>query len=98
MVRSADEPQALHLFHLIRGEASIDVIRTYIDEIEATDAGTSHSMRKLQDINQRINTEEAKPSFRRKVMDIRYLCGDAPFELLSRPRTYVTEDNNLVKL
>lgn len=100
VIRSADESQALRLLDLIRSEASSEQIRSYIDDtlttMEGTDKGTRDTVGKLQDIRQRISIEGVNPSFRRKVMDVHYLCDDAPFKVPARPWTSVTEDDDLV--
>ncbi|BDD60450.1 hypothetical protein MAP00_005578 [Monascus purpureus] len=100
VIRSADESQALRLLDLIRSEASSEQIRSYIDDtltaMEGTDKGTRDAVDKLQDIRQRISIEGVNPSFRRKVMDVHYLCDDAPFKVPARPWTSVTEDDDLV--
>lgn len=43
-----------------------------------------------------INVEGTTPAFRRKVMDIHYLCDEAPISVPARPWTDVTGDSDLV--
>ena len=100
LVRSADEPHSLHLLDLIRQEASPDVIRAYIDDtlttMESSSVESNQTLNKLQDIRHQISIEDASPAFRRKVMDIHYLCDDAPFKVPARPWTHITDDKDLV--
>ena len=52
---------------------------------------------KLEDVRQMLNVSGAgPPSFRRKVMDIHYLCDEAPCKVPAKPWTNVTEDDDLV--
>lgn len=52
---------------------------------------------KLEDVRQMLNVSGAgPPSFRRKVMDIHYLCDEAPCKVPAKPWTSVTEDDDLV--
>lgn len=51
---------------------------------------------KLEDVRQKLNVEGTGPSFRRKVMDIHFLCDEAPFKVPAKPWTSVTEDDDLV--
>lgn len=43
-----------------------------------------------------INVEGTTPAFRRKVMDIHFLCDEAPISVPAKPWTDVTADNDLV--
>lgn len=43
-----------------------------------------------------INVEGTGPTFRRKVMDIHFLCDSAPCEVPAKPWTRVTADADLV--
>jgi hypothetical protein len=43
-----------------------------------------------------INVEGTTPAFRRKVMDIHYLCDEAPINVPAQPWTEVTKDSDLV--
>jgi hypothetical protein len=47
-------------------------------------------------MRQLINLEGSTPVFRRKVMDIHYLCDDAPCAVPAEPWTRVTADADLV--
>lgn len=52
---------------------------------------------KLEDVRQMLNVSgTGPPSFRRKVMDIHYLCDEAPCKVPAKPWTSVTEDDDLV--
>ena len=101
MVREADERKALDLLEIIRDNASPDEIRTFINKtLSALDTSTSRASAlaavKLEDMRDLINVEGTTPAFRRKVMDIHYLCDEAPISVPARPWTDVTEDSDLV--
>ncbi|KAJ5484546.1 hypothetical protein N7453_012014 [Penicillium expansum] len=106
LVREANEPDALHLLTIIRHNAPADEIRAYINETLASltsstsdSTSTAHkqeTVAKLEDMRQLINVEGTGPTFRRKVMDIHYLCDSAPCEVPAAPWTRVTADADLV--
>lgn len=100
LIRKADEQQALRLLDIIRRNASPEEIRAYINEtlanLDAAEKGSQEAVSKLEDMRRLINVEGASPAFRRKVMDIHYLCDEAPCKVPARPWTSVTEDNDLV--
>ncbi|CAG8217854.1 unnamed protein product [Penicillium olsonii] len=102
LVREANESHALHLLTIIRHNAPADEIRAYIND-------TLHSLNrnddtpkkeqtitKLEDMRHLLNVEGSTPAFRRKVMDIHYLCDDAPCTVPAEPWTNVTADGDLV--
>ncbi|CAI7577430.1 unnamed protein product [Penicillium discolor] len=105
LVREANESDALQLLTIIRHNAPADEIRAYINETLAsltstsTSTSTAHkqeTIAKLEDMRQLINVEGTGPTFRRKVMDIHYLCDSAPCEVPAKPWTRVTADVDLV--
>lgn len=100
LVREADESKALHLLDIIRHDVPADEIRSYIDEtlsdLGSSDKASHETVVKLEDMRDLINVEGTSPAFRRKVMDIHYLCDEAPFQVPARPWTTVTEDSDLV--
>ncbi|KAG2010734.1 hypothetical protein GB937_007703 [Aspergillus fischeri] len=102
VIRTADEPHALKLLEIIRKNATAEEIRAFIDETlirldgEGQGAGYGQAVQKLEDVRRTIDVEGADPSFRRKVMDIHYLCDEAPCKVPAKPWTSVTEDEDLV--
>jgi hypothetical protein len=100
VIRSADEPHALKLLEIIRKNATAEEIRAFIDEtlirLDGEGAGYGQAVQKLEDVRRTIDVEGADPSFRRKVMDIHYLCDEAPCKVPAKPWTSVTEDSDLV--
>lgn len=100
LVREADESKALQLLDLIRRNAPPHELRTYINEtltdLGTADKATPETVGKLEDVRDLINVEGATPAFRRKVMDIHYLCDEAPLKVPAHPWTSVTEDSDLV--
>lgn len=61
-----------------------------------TDPGREERIRTLHDARETLNVEGTGPSFRRKVMDIHFLCDEAPFKVRAAPWTAVTQDDDLV--
>lgn len=82
LIRSADQAQALKLLDIIRANASTEDVGQYIDEtlagIEKHEKGSQETVNKLQGIRQSSDVEGTGPTYRRKVMDIHYLCDAAP--------------------
>jgi hypothetical protein len=103
LVREANESDALNLLAIIRHNAPADEIRAYINKTLSSLATNSTSpahkqetVAKLEDMRQLINVEGNGPTFRRKVMDIHFLCDSAPCEVPAKPWTRVTADADLV--
>lgn len=108
LVREADESKALQLLDRIRGNAPPSEIRAYINDTlsslsaAATAAAATHhraaseTVAKVEDMRNLINVEDPAPAFRSKVMDIHYLCDEAPIKVPARPWTNVTDDAGLV--
>ncbi|KAJ5782086.1 hypothetical protein N7457_003860 [Penicillium paradoxum] len=106
LIREANESHALHLLTIIRHNAPPDEIRAYINETLAdltspkkessSSISTQETVAKLEDMRQLINVEGASPAFRSKVMDIHYLCDEAPCSVPAWPWTSVTADADLV--
>lgn len=102
VMRSRDPSHAHRLIELVRHDASSDQIRAYIDDTLSTMkpsefSGDQETVRKLEEFRRLIQTEgAASPSFRRKVMDVHYLCNDAPIKVPAKPWTTVTQDDDLV--
>lgn len=100
LIRSADQAQAFRLLEVIRSNASPEEVRSFIDEtlgtIESSGKDSQETVAKLEDIRQLINIEGTNPSYRRKVMDIHYLCDAAPHKVPAKPWTTVTDDDDLV--
>lgn len=101
LVREADEAKALQLLERIRGNAPPSEIRGYINDtlagLRAAHRRTSpETVAKIDDMRSLINVEDPAPAFRSKVMDIHYLCDEAPIKVPARPWTSVTDDADLV--
>lgn len=100
LVRTADQAQAMRLLEVIRSNATAEEIREFIDEtlstIEASGKERQDTISKLEDIRRLIDVEGTSPSYRRKVMDIHYLCDEAPQKVPAKPWTRVTDDGDLV--
>jgi hypothetical protein len=96
-IRSASQDNQKELLEMIRDYSPVQNIRLYLDRI-------------LPDAQAREKDEEAPrrskkakpnpgtdaPQFRRQIMDIRYLCGSAPYRVPAKPWTNVTDDDDLV--
>ncbi|KAJ5109691.1 hypothetical protein N7532_002336 [Penicillium argentinense] len=133
LVREADPAAGLRLLELIRGNASAEDVREYINEalaslsrvasesaasgsVSAVSASSSAfglglaasapedpakekvqaTISKLEDMKEIINVEGNDPPFRSKVMDLNYLCDEAPIKVPAKPWTSVTDDDDLV--
>lgn len=100
VMRSRDPSHVQRLLDLVRSDATSDDIRTYIDDtlagMKVAEPDNQEAVRKLEDLRHLIQIEGANPSFRRKVMDIHYLCNDAPIKVPAKPWTTVTDDDGLV--
>ncbi|RAH78941.1 hypothetical protein BO86DRAFT_402285 [Aspergillus japonicus CBS 114.51] len=99
VVRSTVPSHADALLKLIRRRASIEEVRSYLDQTlaEMHAAGKdSHALQQLYGIWQGIEVESEAPKFRPMMMDIRYLTGNAPFRVPAKPWTSVTDDDDLV--
>jgi hypothetical protein len=64
--------------------------------ISAKTETEKETISKLEDMRNLINVEGSSPTIRRKVMDIHYLCDDAPCSVPAKPWTNVTQDADLV--
>ncbi|KAJ6104115.1 hypothetical protein N7523_010435 [Penicillium sp. IBT 18751x] len=99
LVRSADEPKSLTLLDLIRRNAPLSELRSYIDgTLSALGSrhGDAETLAKLEDMKSVLNVEDPVPTFRSKVMDIHYLCDEATIKVPAWPWTSVSGDDELV--
>ncbi|KAJ5895606.1 hypothetical protein N7495_007297 [Penicillium taxi] len=100
LVRIANEPQARDLLDIIRRNAPPEEIRTHINKTLSTlnpnDELSKKAVEKFEDMRDLISVEDSSPTFRRKVMDIHYLCDVAPVNVPAKPWTNVTDDCDLV--
>ncbi|KAJ5632111.1 C6 transcription factor [Penicillium lividum] len=100
LVREADETCALELLDIIRRNAPPHEVKSYINETLATLGADNTTPRetvaKLEDVRYLLNVEADGPAIRSKVMDIHYLCDEAPLKVPARPWTNVTDDADLV--
>lgn len=100
LVREADESSALQLLEIVRRNAPPHEIKTYINDtlanLGANNTAPRETVAKLEDMRHIISVDTEGPSFRSKVMDIHYLCDEAPLKVPARPWTSVTDDADLV--
>ncbi|KAL2824801.1 fungal-specific transcription factor domain-containing protein [Aspergillus cavernicola] len=100
VMRAEDHTYALTLLDIIRGGATSEDIRVYINNtlhyIEGTGRESQEAARVLERVRQVVNVEGAGQSFRPQVMDIHFLCDDVPHQLPATPWTTVTMDSDLV--
>ncbi|KAL1855019.1 hypothetical protein Plec18170_004433 [Paecilomyces lecythidis] len=103
VIRSANHSSAQQLLEIIRSDATPEEIRAYIDETLAklqssssNDKATKETTSKLKDIRRMVNLQGPSPSFRRKVMDVHFLCDSPPFRVPAKPWTTVTDDDEIV--
>lgn len=84
---------------MIRNHASLDDVRAYLDRALARARATAadrDAVDQLEGLRRGIEVESEPPRFRPQIMDIRYLCGSAPFRVPAKPWTSVTDDDDLV--
>ncbi|KAJ5121073.1 uncharacterized protein N7515_009034 [Penicillium bovifimosum] len=109
LIREANESSALYLLTIIRHNAPADEIRAYINETlaeltspsarsksETESKQTQKAVAELENMKHIINVEGSSPTFRSKVMDIHFLCDEAPVQVPAKPWTSVTADGELV--
>lgn len=100
VMRAENQSHALRLLEIVRNNASAEAIRHYIDEtlthVVDPEGESTSTFPKMEEARRLIDVGEAGPSFRPRVMDIRYLCGEVTFAVPAKPWTTVTEDDNLV--
>jgi hypothetical protein len=103
VIRSAGEAQAQKLMELIRNDATPEEIRLFIDEILAELQATEPSSKDKQETAAQLkalrysaNMQGAAPSFRRKVMDVDFLCDTPPIQVPAKPWTTVSDDDAFV--
>ncbi|KAJ9200450.1 transcriptional regulator family: Fungal Specific TF [Paecilomyces variotii] len=102
VIRSANHSSAQQLLDIIRNDATPEEIRIYIDETLAklqggeNDTATKDTTNKLKDIRRMVNLQGPSPSFRRKVMDVHFLCDTPPMRVPAKPWTTVTDDDEIV--
>lgn len=103
VIRSAEQTHAQKLLDIIRNDATPEEIRAYIDETLATmqssdaaDKKSRETTAKLKDIRRMVNLQGPSPSFRRKVMDVHFLCDAPPIKVPAKPWTTVTDDDDII--
>ncbi|QKX64543.1 uncharacterized protein TRUGW13939_11718 [Talaromyces rugulosus] len=103
VIRSAGEPQAQKLMELIRNDATPEEIRLFIDEIlaelqatEPTSKDKQETAAQLKALRDSANMQGAAPSFRRKVMDVNFLCDTPPIQVPAKPWTTVSDEDAFV--
>jgi hypothetical protein len=103
LIRSAGEPLTQRLLDIIRNDATPEEIRVFIDETLAdlqarTPPGGLNREKavQLKELRRRANMQGPSPSFRRKVMDVSFLCDTPPIRVPTKPWTNVTDDDGFV--
>ncbi|KAL1964571.1 hypothetical protein VTN77DRAFT_6868 [Rasamsonia byssochlamydoides] len=103
LIRSADETRAQRLLEIIRNDATPEEVRLFIDETLAdiqarTPPGEldRKTTVRLKELRRRANLQGPTPSFRRKVMDVNFLCDTPPIRVPAKPWTKVTDDDEFV--
>jgi hypothetical protein len=103
VVRSADQTHGMKLLEVIRNDATSEEIRAYINETltsiqseEALSKTIHETTAKLRHIRHMVSSQAPSPSFRRKVMDVHFLCDTPPIQVRAKPWTTVTDDDDLV--
>ena len=96
-IRSASQDSQQELLQMIRNHSPIQNIRVYLDSIlRDAQAHERNQEAPRRSKKARHNTGVDTPQFRPQIMDIRYLCGSAPYRVPAKPWTSVTDDDDLV--
>ncbi|KAJ5542906.1 pathway-specific regulatory protein [Penicillium sp. DV-2018c] len=95
VIRSASPDHQEELLQMIRQCTPLPRIRSYLDQIlpSAHDEDTPSSNKKVK---REMDTEDDAAQHRPQIMDIHYLCGNAPYKVPAKPWTKVTDDDDLV--
>ncbi|KAF7155930.1 hypothetical protein CNMCM6106_007842 [Aspergillus hiratsukae] len=99
VMRQVDDAHAQTLLGMIRADCSLAEIRLFVDKTmkDVQDAGRDgETIERLRDMRTRVRIESGEPPFRPQVMDIHYLCDQAPYKVPAKPWTTVTDDDALV--
>ncbi|RAK95215.1 transcription factor domain-containing protein [Aspergillus ibericus CBS 121593] len=99
VVQFTEPDHAQTLVEMIRNHASLEEVRAYLDQALAQARATApdqDALDHLEGLRRGIEVESEPPRFRPQIMDIRYLCGSAPYRLPAKPWTSVTDDDDLV--
>ncbi|PYH95651.1 pathway-specific regulatory protein [Aspergillus ellipticus CBS 707.79] len=99
VVRSADAAHAQTLVAMIQNHASLEEVRIYLDSALADTPAPAQGQQawsNMDRLRRGIEVESEAPRFRPQIMDIRFLCGSAPFRIPAKPWTSVTDDDDLV--
>ncbi|KAL4742988.1 fungal-specific transcription factor domain-containing protein [Aspergillus similis] len=98
-MREEDRSSAIELVDMIRRDATNEELRHHIGAMLRVTGKrrdeTEEVVSNLEDIQCMIN-EDTMQSWRPQVMDIQYLCVDAPYRVPAQPWTNVTTDSDLV--
>ncbi|KAJ5143224.1 pathway-specific regulatory protein [Penicillium bovifimosum] len=95
VIRSASPDHQEELLQMIRQRTPLHRIRGYLDRIlPSTHHREAPSSNKK--IKHEMDTEDDAAQHRPQIMDIHYLCGNAPFKVPAKPWTKVTDDDDLV--
>lgn len=94
-LRSANQEQEQDLLRMIRHHTPLQEIRVYLDGL-LPDVQNDQVPHRNKKIKYDISAQNDIPKFRPQIMDIRYLCGSAPYKVPARPWTNVTHDDDLV--
>jgi hypothetical protein len=99
VMRLVDNAHVQTLLGMIRADCSIEEMKLFVEKTlkDVQDAGRDgETVKRLQDMRMRVRIESGEPPFRPQVMDIHYLCDQAPYKVPARPWTTVTDDDALV--
>ncbi|KAJ5748912.1 pathway-specific regulatory protein [Penicillium nucicola] len=95
-IRSASQENQKGLLQMIRNYSTVQNIRGYLHKI----LPDTHAQRDEEEFRRskkaRHNTGVDAPRLRPQIMDIRFLCGSAPYKVPAKPWTNVTDDDDLV--
>ena len=95
VIRSANQDPQQELLQMIRNRLPLHQIRTYLDQILPDAQVKEEGFKKAKQIHDNPTQKDA-PQPRSRIMDISYLCHNAPYRVPAKPWTNVTDDDDLV--
>jgi hypothetical protein len=99
VMKLVDDAHVQTLLGMIRADCSLAEVRLFVDKTlkDVQDSGRDgETIERLKDMRTRVRIESGEPPFRPQVMDIHYLCDQAPYKVPAKPWTTVTDDDALV--
>ena len=100
-LRDSNDEKAVQLFQLIRSQVPLADIKNSLDNGDGLDQtkpemSSSPELAGLQNTLTKPQEDDSPPPDRRRMLDIRRLVDEPPFQVPARPWTVITKDDTLV--